>query len=259
MSTSSCFLRLSLPAACCAAGALLAGCVTDNSAKMTRSKDAAAYNVQLGIAYMNQGDLAQAKDKLDRALKENSGSADVHSARAYLFEHMNDPAQADAEFRTALRLAPHDPQIVNNYAVYLCQNGRTDEGVKRFLEAAHNALYQTPWAAYTNAGVCLHTAKRDDEARLNFERALQIRPNFAEATFQLADLEFARGELLPARTRIDAYLGHFDETPDLLLLGVRVARAQGDRVAAQRYARKLQLDFPTSDQTRALAGLDHSG
>lgn len=250
--------RLCLPLGC-AAGALLAGCITDNSTKMTRSKDAAAYNVQLGIAYMNQGDLAQAKDKLDRALKENPGSADVHSARAYLFEHMNDPTQADAEFRTALRIAPHDPQIVNNYAVYLCQNGRTDEGVKRFLEAAHNALYQTPWAAYTNAGVCLHTAKRDDEARLNLERALQIRPNFAEATYQLAGLEFSRGELLPARTRIDAYLAHFDETPDLLLLGVRVARAQGDRMAAQRYSRKLQLDFPTSDQTRALAGLDHSG
>jgi len=42
--------------------------------------------------------------------------------------------------------------VVNNYAVYLCQNGRTDEGVRRFEEAAHNALYRTPEAAYTNAG-----------------------------------------------------------------------------------------------------------
>jgi hypothetical protein len=37
-----------------------------------------------------------------------------------------------------------------------------------------------------------------------------------------------------------------------------VARAQNDRVGAQRYARKLQMDFPGSDQTRALAGLDHN-
>lgn len=242
----------------CAGLALLAGCAT-NAAQDKRNKDAASYNVQLGLAYLNQGDLQQAKDKLDRAVKQNPDSADVHSARAYLFEHLNDPAQADSEFRTALRIAPHDPQIINNYAVYLCQTGRTDEGVKRFLESARNALYQTPWAAYTNAGVCLHAAKRDDEARTNFQRALQIRPNFPEATYQLANLEFARGELVPARQRIDAYLGSFEETPDLLLLGVRVARAQGDKMAAQRYARKLQLDFPTSDQTRALAGLDHSG
>ena len=48
------------------------------------------------------------------------------------------------------------------------------------------------------------------------------------------------------------------ETPDLLLLGVRVARAQGDRLARERYARKLQLDFPASDQARALADLDRN-
>ncbi len=53
-------------------------------------------------------------------------------------------------------------------------------------------------------------------------------------------------------------MGSFSETPDLLLLGVRVARAQGDRLAAQRYARKLQLDFPGTDQARALAELDHN-
>jgi type IV pilus assembly protein PilF len=256
MSTPSILSRFcALASLCACAAVLLGGCVTDNPQKAARAKDAAAYNVQLGIAYLNQGDIAQAKDKLDRAVKQDPNSAEVHSARALLFARMNDPAQADAEFRAALRLAPHDPQIANNYAVYLCQNGRTDEGVKRFLESARNALYPTPWAAYTNAGVCLHAAKRDDEARLNFERALQLRPNFAEATYQLAGLEFSRGELAPARARIDTYLGHFEETPDLLLLGVRVARAQGDKVAAQRYARKLQLDFPSSDQTRALAAL----
>jgi type IV pilus assembly protein PilF len=252
--------RFSCRAALWASGLLLplAGCVSTNPQHASRPHDAAAYNVQLGIAYMNQGDLAHAKEKLDRALSQDSGSADVHSARGMLFERMGDAGKADAEFRAALRIAPQDPQVINNYAVYLCQSGRTDEGVKRFLEAAHNALYHTPWAAYTNAGVCLRAAKRDDEARANFEQALQVRPNFGEAAFQLAGLDFQRGQLVAARTRIDGYLGAFDATPDLLLLGVRVARAQGDRLAAQRYARKLQLDFPGTDQARALAGLDHN-
>ena len=242
-----------------AAGALtlllLAACATPQHPNKIR--DAAAYNVQLGIAYLHQGDIALAKEKLDRALAEAPNSADVHSARAMLFERMHSPDQADAEFRTSLRLAPHDPDVVNNYAVYLCQNGRTDEGVRRFEEAAHNALYRTPWAAYTNAGVCLRAAKRDDEARANFDRALQVRPNFAEAAFQLTELEFQHGELAPARAAIDAFIGSYDATADLLLLGVRVARAQGDRVGAQRYARRLQVDFPGTDQARALADLDH--
>jgi type IV pilus assembly protein PilF len=236
----------------------LGGCVSSKPERPNKAHDAAAYNVQLGIAYMNQGDLARAKDKLDRALTQDADSADVHSARAMLFERMNDSSKADSEFRTALHLAPHDAKVINNYAVYLCQSGRTDEGVKRFLEAAHDALYPTPEAAYTNAGVCLRAAKRDDEARVNLQRALQVKPSFAEAAYQLADLQFAHGELLPARNGIDAFLGNYNATPDLLLLGVRVARAQGDRAGAQRYARKLQLDFPETDQTRALAGLDHN-
>ena len=242
-----------------AAGALallFAACVT--AEHPSKARDAAAYNVQLGIAYLHQGDVALAKDKLDRALAEDPGSADVHSARAMLFERMHNPDKADAEFRTSLRLAPHDPQVVNNYAVYLCQNGRTEEGVRHFEEAAHNALYRTPEAAYTNAGVCLRAAKRDEEARADFGRALRIRPNFAEAVYQLTELQFQHGELAPARAGIDAFIGSYEATADLLLLGVRVARAQGDRVGAQRYARRLQLDFPGTDQARALAELDRN-
>jgi type IV pilus assembly protein PilF len=235
---------------------LLAGCASTHQA--AKQHDAAAYNVQLGIDYMKQGDLARAKEKLDKALTQNPDSPEVHSARADLFEHLGDAAKADAEFRTALHLAPNDPRMLNNYAIYLCQNGRTDDGVKRFLEAAHNALYATPELAYTNAGVCQRAAKRDDDARTNFTRALQVKPDFAEAEFQLATLQFDHGELAPAHAGIDAFIGSYPATADLLLLGVRVARAQGDRLAAQRYARKLQLDFPGTDQARALAALDHN-
>ncbi len=237
---------------------LLAACASSNNTHKEKAHEAAAYNVQLGLTYMSQNDLELAKDKLDRAYSQDPDSADVRSARATLYARLGEKDKADTEFRAALRLAPHDPRMVNNYAVYLCQNGRTDEGVKRFLEAARNPLYPTPEAAYTNAGVCLRSAKRDEEARVNFMRALQLRPGFAEAQFQLANLQFDHHELVPARNGIDTFIGTYNATADLLLLGVRVARAQGDRLAAQRYARKLQLDFPGTDQARALAALEHN-
>lgn len=246
-----------MPALAVLAVLVLGACASRSSTPLHAAnvQQAAAANTQLGIQYLNQGDLNLAKMKLDRALEEDPSNAEVHSARAMLFERMNQLVQADEEFRTALKLAPHDPDVVNNYAVYLCQNGRTDEGVKRFLEAAHNALYRTPQAAYTNAGVCLRAAKRDDEARIQFTAALQARPNFAEAAYQLATLDFDHGQLAAARARIDGYVTTYDATPDLLLLGVRVTRAQGDALAAQKYSRRLLLDYPGSDQARALAAL----
>ena len=59
------------------------------------------------------------------------------------------------------------------------------------MQAAVNPLYRTPWAAYTNSGVCLRAAQRNAEAETRFARALQIRPAYAEAVLQAADLELA--------------------------------------------------------------------
>jgi type IV pilus assembly protein PilF len=252
------FLRARAWLAGAALALLLGGCSSTGSQHPTKSQDAAIFNTQLGVQYMNQGDLALAKEKLDRAAQQDPNSAAVHSARAMLYVRMREPDKADGEFRTALRISPDDPAIINSYAVWLCQQGRTDEGVKRFNQAAQNALYKTPDVAYTNAGVCLRAAKRDDEARASFLKALQLRPSSSEAMFQFATLEFDHKEFGSARTHIDGYLGTYTETADLLLLGVRVARAQKDPVAAQRYARKLQMNFPGTDQAKALASLDHN-
>jgi type IV pilus assembly protein PilF len=235
----------------------LGGCASHKRAEQKKD-DASNYNAQLGIEYMRQGDIPLAKEKLDRALQENPANPAVHSARAMLFDRMNLPKDADSEYREALHLAPNDPDVSNNYAVYLCQIGRADDGVRRFEAVARNALYRTPWVAYTNAGVCLRRAKRAADAAKNFKQALALRPNFSEAAYQLGDLEFETGNLTDARAQIDTYLNAFEETPDLLLLGVRIARAQNDRVGIVLYGRKLRLDFPDSAQAKALAQLDHN-
>jgi type IV pilus assembly protein PilF len=239
------------------AAVALLGCVTASGRDQKRS-DASNYNMQLGIAYLNQGELALAKEKLERALAENPDDPNVHSAMAMLQDRLGHPEKADKEFKEALNHGSRSPDILNNYAVYLCRTGRVDEGVKSFEEAAHNALYRTPEAAYTNAGVCLRGAQRDTHAPMSFQRALQARPNFAEAAFQLADLDFSRGEVQEARETVDRFISSFEATPDLLLLGVRICRKQGDRLAEEKLARQLRMDFPASDQARALGELNHN-
>ena len=240
-----------------AAVLLATGCASDSN-RSKKKNDASNYNMQLGISYLNQGELQLAKEKLDRAKAENPNDPNVHSAMAMLEDRLGHPDKADAEFKAALSEAHDSPDIQNNYAVYLCRTGRTDEGVKYFEMAAHNALYRTPEVAHTNAGVCLRSAKRNTQAAMSFQRALQIKPNFAEAAYQLADLDFEQGELDEARAEVDGYVGSYDATADLLLIRVRIAMKQGDRMAEDKFARKLRLDFPKSEQARALADLSHN-
>jgi type IV pilus assembly protein PilF len=218
----------------------------------SESEKAASLNKQLGTVYLRQGNLALAKEKLERAEKYNPRDPEIHTVLALLYERLDIPAEVDAHYKTAIRLAPKNPQVQNNYAVYLCRAGRTDEGVKRFLESARNPLYRTPETAYTNAGVCLRAAKRYDEAGKVFERALQIRPNNAEAIYQAADLEMERGRIAAGREQLDRYLASNEATADLLLLGVRMSRAQGDRMAEEKYTRRLRIEFAGSEQLRSL-------
>ena len=223
-------------------------------------QEAAKYNVELGIAYMQRGELAVAKEKLERAVKESPRDPGVHSALALLEERIGDTREADRQYHEALELAPHDPDIANNYAVYLCRTHRAKEGVARLLATARNPLYTTPEAAYTNAAVCLRSEHRDAEAKQALANALALRPGFAEAVFELADLEMQQGDLTVARAQIDHYLQVFTATPDLLMLGVRISKALHDPVGQQRYEQRLRVDFPDSPQTQALASSSlHAG
>ncbi|MFI4868342.1 MAG: type IV pilus biogenesis/stability protein PilW [Steroidobacterales bacterium] len=219
----------------------------------TKSQAAARINLQLGVGYLQEGNLPIAKEKLERARSQDPHNPEIHGAMALLDQRLGKDKEADKEFRTALEMAPHDPAMLNNYAVYLCSHQRPDEGVRYFEQAATNPLYRTPWAAFTNAGVCLRAAHRDAEAAQRFVRALQSNPAYSEAVYQASDLDFQQQKFADARFRIDVFLLTNPATPDLLMLAYRIAQVQKDAVAQQRYGGRLSQEFPNSDQAHALA------
>jgi len=232
----------------------LCGCISSSSDPSEVSSEAAgAANLQLGAAYLQQGNLAPAKEKLERAEMQAPRDPVVHGLLAMLYHRLGDDVKAEKEYRRALELAPNDPEQLNNYAVFLCSTGRVDDGVKRFQEAARNQLYRTPWAAYTNAGVCLRAAGRDAEARPLFMNALQVRPDYAEAAVQLADLDLKDHRPADAYRRVTDFMKTNPATPDLLLFGWRAARELKDPAGAAQMAWRLQSDFPDSDQAHAVA------
>jgi type IV pilus assembly protein PilF len=236
--------------------ALLGGCVSADGKRPVKDEDpdetAAKYNIQLGTAYLQQGNYAIAREKLERSLKQNPRDPDVHTSLGLLYDRTSEPKLADKHYREALRLAPENPDIINNYAIYLCKSGRVDEGVARFSTVAASKYYRTPEVALTNAGVCLRGAKRLDEAQQTFTRAIKARPNYSEATVQLVSLHIERSQFVEARKLVDTYLGAFRPNPDVLFAAVNVARASKDRMAEEKFSRALRMEFPESAQARAL-------
>jgi type IV pilus assembly protein PilF len=236
----------------------IVGCVSTDGRKPIKQEDprlaAAKLNIQLGTTYLQQGNFLLAREKLERSLKQNPKDPDVHTSLGLLYDRTGDAKLADKHFREALRLAPEKPDLINNYAIYLCKNGRVDEGVEKFVTIAANKFYPTPEVALTNAGVCLRGAKRLDDAEQKFMGAIRARPNYSEATVQLASLAVEKGDLTQAKKAVDSYLNSFRPSPDVLLAAVGIARASKDRMLEEKYSRALRLDFPDSAQARALQG-----
>ncbi|HTD73641.1 MAG TPA: type IV pilus biogenesis/stability protein PilW [Steroidobacteraceae bacterium] len=211
---------------------------------------AAVANTQLAIEYMKLGQLANARDCIERALKQNASNPDVQSTAGLVYERMNEMGKAERAYEAAARLSKNDPRIANSYAGFLCRTGKVVAGEKMFNEVARNPLYQTPAVALVNAGVCVRSTGNLVDADRYFTHALAIQPNMPEALLQQGNVAFDRGDAGQARDIVQRYLAVNPATPEILWLGFRAQRKLGDPVAAAVYARRVQAEFPNSEQAQ---------
>jgi type IV pilus assembly protein PilF len=238
-------------------GCCLAACSHDSGFKKASPAVTAATNMQLAIEYMKLGKLANARDFMESALREDPGNPDVQMTAGLVYERLNDMPKAERAFSTGFRLAKGDPNIQNTYAGYLCRTGKAVAGEKLFDQVARNPLYQTPEVALVNAGVCVRGTGDVVDAERYFTRALAIRPNLPEAMLQLGNIAFDRGDAAQAREIVQRYLAVNPATSEVLWLGFRAERKLGDATAAAGYARRVQTEFPNSEQAQMMrSGVD---
>lgn len=236
---------------------LLAACVTNSNSPFPGDKvslqRASQDNVALGMQYLQQGNRDAAMQMVQKAIQEDPDNAGAYAVEALVFNANEDTDKARDAYRTALRKAPDDPEIQNDYAVFLCQRGKAAESVEYFLKAANNPHYLTPEGAYANAGLCALLIPDDNAAEQYLRKALIINPNMPEPLFQLAQLSYNQKKYLSARAFIERFNALLPNSrPDALLLGVRNERALGNAQGAADYAKQLLHLYPTSQQAQQL-------
>jgi len=231
----------------------LAGCVSSSPNNFSKDDEAAAaYNLQLAADYYRQGNLSQAKEKMDRSLEQNPHNAEAHMTAGLLYDRLNETAKAEDHFTRAVSIEPKNGDITNAYATFLCRKGKYEKGEKLALESARNPLYKTPEAALMNAGNCALDSGDAIRAEQHFRTALSLQPKFAPALAQMAELEFKAANYLPARGFFERYLQVTRPDAAALWLGVRIESALGNGVAVGNYSRQLKEQFPSADETKAL-------
>jgi type IV pilus assembly protein PilF len=240
------------PAAVVALLLAVAGLPAAAQSNRDNREQAAALNTELALAYMREGNLAAARDKIEKALQQNSRTAKTQMAAGFIYERLKNERKARNHFDQAVRLGRDDPDVLNNAAVYLCRTGDNRRGEQYLLEAAASPLYKTPAVAYTNAGRCARADGRAADAEQHFRKALALNPKQPDALLQMAEVALAAGNGLQARAFLERYTAVAPATSATLWLGRRIELGLGDTTQARHYAQRIRDEFPMSAEAGRL-------
>lgn len=141
-------------------------------------KDAAAININLGLYYLKQQNIQEAKTKLLLALNQNPKNFLAYDAIAYFLETTKDIKTAEKYYTKAIALASADKIATarNNYGTFLYRQHRCQKALSQFIDAATDTKYLNIAAAYENAGFAALCLSNKYLAKTYFSRALAIEP-----------------------------------------------------------------------------------
>lgn len=214
---------------------------------------AANYNVQLGVNYLQQGDVQRAKHKLLTAMDQAPDSSQTQAAMGYFMENTGEQLAAEKYYQKAVDLNPQAGSAHYNYGSYLCRQKRYQEADKQFQLAVQDVNYLNTAVAYENAGVCAMQIPDFNKAAGYFQKAVSQDPRRANAFLQLGKINYSQSSFAAAQQNLNQYMQLVtDPSAEALWLGVRLARSQNDNTTAGRYAIMLQTKYPNSDEYKQL-------
>jgi type IV pilus assembly protein PilF len=248
-----CVLALAALAACAGNGASHGDIRT--ASDQTAPEKRASIRLQLAVGYYQEGKYEIALDEVKQAIAIYPDSADAYGVRGLVYQAMGERILADESFRKALKLAPGNPDLSNNYGLFLCNEGGWPDAAMPYFEAAlNNPHYRTPVSALVNAGTCSLKRKDRDSAERYLLDALRYAPDLPAVNLGLARVYYERRDY----TRAGFFVNHLTETAkldslsaDALWLAMRVKRKLGDRDLEASLAAQLRRRFPGSPEFAA--------
>jgi type IV pilus assembly protein PilF len=241
---------------------VLAGCVSQTSVETKQVTDPgivdarrrAEVHTSLAAEYYARGNYAVALTEARLAIKDDAAYFPAYNMQGLVFMELREDGPARESFDHALKLSPNNPEVLNNFGWFLCLRNEADRGIAMMDRAAADTLYATPEKAYFSSGLCMRRSGRPKEAEERLRRAVLIRPDMVGALYNLAELSYDRGSLVDAENYLVRSMRLSVPSIEALVLGVKIARAKGDKAAEASYMQQLRRRFPESQQLQDLEG-----
>ncbi|MBR7798839.1 type IV pilus biogenesis/stability protein PilW [Undibacterium fentianense] len=204
--------------------------------------------MQLAVDYYKEGQFKPALEEIRNVITISPKFVDAYSLRALIQMEMNDPQRAEENFLYALKLDPANSEIRNNYAWFLCQNGREKQALPLYDKIVADRSYPTPLKAMMSAGVCSLRMKDIRSAERYFLMAHEVQPTDPSVNANLAKVYYDRAEYERARPYIQKVLKEEIYAADVLWLAIKIDQKLGDQASVSGLGTQLRRRHPNSKE-----------
>lgn len=208
----------------------------------------AAIRLQLAIDYYQQGQHKVALEEIRQALLVSPDLVDAYSVRALIFMDLNDKQRAEDNFVHALKLAPNNSDLLNNFGWFLCQNGKEKDSIQYFEKVLKDQSYSSPVKVLGNAGVCSLRLKDIVSAERYFMMGFREQPGNPSINANLAKILYDKGEYEKAKFYINRVVKAEVMAADVLWLALKIENKLNDQQAVISLGTQLRRRHPTSKE-----------
>lgn len=235
---------------------MLSACVTTTTGGfMAEASDdrAAADYIQLALAYFDNNDMSGARRHVGNALDIDDRISDAYMVLAMIFQREGDLDLADSNFQRAISLDRDNSSARNNYAAMLFSQDRFRESYEQLEQVANDTSYEGRSLVFEGLGRSALRLGMQEEAKVAFERALQLNDNLYIAPLELALIHFDQQDYLLARQYYRNYLTSTEflqlpHTPRALLAGIQVEGYFQNDELVENFSLILSTLYPTSPE-----------
>jgi len=228
----------------------LGGCITTTESVFTEDASpskALERRVALARHYIGEGNWEAAKRNLELATEIDAKNAEVYEAFALVYQSTGEYELAEENFKKAISLDSNFSRCRNNYAAFLFTQERYEEAVKQLNYVVKDTLYSGRPNAFVNLGLCRLKLFDTQGAEEAFVRALAMDKTNQIALLELARIRYEAQDYPTSLKYYDTYRTVVrQQSPAGLLLGIQLAKIDGDKDAEASYALALRNLYPQS-------------
>lgn len=212
-------------------------------------------NVELGVGYLKrgkEGDLDIALEKFKKAIAFNPKFGLAHSMIANVYDRKGLFESAKNHYDLSIKYSNGSPDVINNYANFLCQRGSYERAIEYYMEVVKSPQYKTPASAYENAGVCATKANNISQAEGFFRKALSANDKQPNALYNLMLIHLNKEQYLKALAFLQRLEQVVQPSSEMLVAGYKIEKGLKHETRANEYLKTLKKNFPGSQSLRTI-------